>query len=351
MNALKIPAYVPSAVRDYVTEFMEGANGSPGFLSLRDSKARELYEIEQRIAELAAAGDDTSALREECMEIKESYAYLKDRVACMQRFAQDLNMKGAYAHLTKELEDHQWERFLYSAWAACKDYQHNRERLKQAKKVRDEIAETADKLAVLLNESMTIGLNYPWEFFHIPTLLERTDNTESPNDRVMWQAQRPVVLGLPSRNENPENHVGATEAPTINIIILPDAGKQQEAAQIEPGERTRQAVGYAWQNAPYFPALLETVAQAARDYEPQETGATAAAIASQKSARKTEYLRSLAFLLKETYHINLSVGIMKAMAIAAMVALDDPDLDCSYDDVRKAIGSSKTKPLEDSGEK
>jgi hypothetical protein len=270
----------------------------------------------------------------------------------MQRFAQDdLNMKEAYSHLTGVLEDHQWERFLYSAWAARKDYQHYRDRLDRAKKVCDDIAEAANRLAGLLNESMEIGLNYPYEFFSIPTLLGHTENTESVNDGFMWQAMRPVVLGLHPRKASspaaPSGHDSSDSQPGFHLI-LQKPGDEQEP--IDPSEKMRNAVSHAWEKAPYLPALLETLAQSAQKYEPREIGSNAAAIVSRKGNRKYEYLRALATLLTES-HIELSKPIKKAMAIVAVVALDDSNLDVSYDEVHKIITGMKSKPPEDSTEK
>lgn len=352
MTALKFPAHVPMGACNYITEFMEGTNGSGGFVSLRDSKRIELSEVEQRLKRLEASGDviEASRERDKYDEIKHQHDYLEAQVACMQRFAQDdLNMKDAYAHLTGVLEDHQWERFLYSAWAARKDYQHYRDRLARAKKVRVDIAEAANRLAALLNESMEIGLNYPYEFFSIPTLLGHTENV---NDYFMWQAMRPVVLGLHPRKASspaaPSGHDSSDSQPGFHLI-LQKPGDEQEP--IDPSEKMRNTVSHAWEKAPYLPALLETLAQAAHEYEPQETRATAAAIASRKNNRKTEYLRAFATLLTENDRIRLTKPIKEAMALVATVALNDPHLDASYDDVRKAIAKMKSNPPEDSTEK
>lgn len=349
MTALKFPGYIPSAARDYINEIMEGANGAPGYVSLRDGKRKALRESEERLNRLKASGDVTEASRErdKCNELRDEHDYLDAQVACMLRFAQHLNMKEAYPHLAGHLEDHQWEHFLYSAWAARKDYRYYRDRLARAKEVRNGIAEAADKLAALLNESMAIGLNYPFEFFSIPALLKHTDNTESVNDYAMWQALRPTVLGLAPPKTSPTTD-GSDSQPGFHLI-LQNPGDEPQA--IDASVKMRNMIGNAWEKAPYLSALLETLAQSAHEYEPQETNATAAAIASRKSNRKTEYLRAFATLLTENYRIRLTKPIMEAMALVATVALDDPNIDASYDDVRKAIKNMNRKPLEDSAEK
>lgn len=346
---MKFPGYVPKAASVYITEFMGGGNGAPGYVALRDGKKKALQASEERHNRLKASGDVTDAARErdKCDELRQEHDYLEAQVACMRRFAEHLNMKDAYAFLVKELEDHQWEHFLYSAWAARKDYQHFRERLARARKVRTEIIENAERLAALLNESMAIGLGYPWEFFSVRTLLAGTDNTENENDCVMWQALRSNALGMAPPKTSPATD-GSDSQPGFRLI-LQNPGDEPQA--IDAGTKMRNAVSHAWEKAPYLPALLETLSQAARAYEPQETGATAAAIGSRNRNSKTEYIRAFATLLTEKYHIQLTAPIMNAMAAVVIVALDDPSHDASYDDVRKAIANMKSKPPEDSTEK
>jgi cell division protein FtsB len=351
MAALKFPHYLPNAVRDYVVEFMDGANGSGGFVTYRDEKAKELEAIKQHISELEKSGDLVSAeTREKYGDIKQEHDHLDSHIKCMERLALREQMQEAYAKLSTVLVDVlQWEHFLYAAWAARMDYAPYKKRLERTKKVSDDIAKTADNLAALLREITDSGMSYPNEFYHIRTLLERTDNTENLNDNSMWQVQRPVVLGLHPRKGTAQTDHGSSDKPPVFSIILQHPGDEQEP--IDPREQMRNAVSHAWEKAPPFSALLETVAQAAREYEPQPTGKIAAAISSHKGTAHTQYLRAFADLLINTYHFEISAPILNAMAIMATVAFDDPDVDISYDDVRKAIAKMKSKPPEDSTEK
>lgn len=77
MTALKFPAHVPMGACNYITEFMEGTNGSGGFVSLRDSKRKELSEVEQRLKRLEASGDviEASRERDKYDEIKHQHDY------------------------------------------------------------------------------------------------------------------------------------------------------------------------------------------------------------------------------------------------------------------------------------
>ena len=90
-------------------------------------------------------------------------------------------------------------------------------------------------------------------------------------------------------------------------------------------------------------ALLDMVASAARSFQPKIRGMAGAALASRQQNTKTEYLRAFAFLLTvhrlPNFQIALTTPVMKAMAIAANVALNLPDVDVTYDDVRKALSN------------
>lgn len=342
MTAPQYPSYLPLAVRDYVAEFMEGANGSGGFVSYRDEKAKELESVRQRISELEKSGDLVSAeMREKYESIKQEHDYLDGHIKCVQRLAVDMRMQDAYALLAAELTDAlEWEHFLYSAWAARMDYGPYKERLNRAKQIRDEIARTADNLANLLREITDSGMSYPNEFYHIRSLLERTDNIENVHNYSMWQVQRPVVLGQHPREESPAaapSGLASSDKQPVFHLVLQHPGDEQAPAPINPREQMRNAVSRAWETSPPFSALLETVSQAAREYEPQLTGKIAAALSSRKGTPHTQYLRAFADLLINTYHFKITTPIQKAMAIVATVALDDPNVDISHDDVRKAL--------------
>lgn len=60
-----------------------------------------------------------------------------------------------------------------------------------------------------------------------------------------------------------------------------------------------------------------------------------AAIQSRQSSVKTEYLRAFAHLLNDVHHLKMTPGILRAMAVTANVTINLPDVDVTYDDVRK----------------
>jgi len=97
--------------------------------------------------------------------------------------------------------------------------------------------------------------------------------------------------------------------------------------------------------------LLLTISKAAREFEPSESGIVGVAIDSQKRSVKTEYIRAFGSLLTNQHHFSLTKQIMKAMVPTANVTINAPDIDVTYDDVRKALAKLDDEQLEDSGQK
>jgi hypothetical protein len=71
-------------------------------------------------------------------------------------------------------------------------------------------------------------------------------------------------------------------------------------------------------------------------------------IDSRQQSVKAEYLRAFGNLLTEQHGFILTTDIMKAMAIAANVVINSPDIDVTYDDVRKALAKLGGDSLENS---
>jgi hypothetical protein len=121
-----------------------------------------------------------------------------------------------------------------------------------------------------------------------------------------------------------------------------------EKPEITPEQRVRSTVRYAWGTAPGVSALLETLAGAARAFEPSAPGMIGAAVASRQHSPKTEYLRAFGNLLTDVHGIALTTQVMKAMAIVGNVVINLPDVDVSRDDVRKALARLGVERLENS---
>jgi len=333
---MEFPAYVPAAVREYVTKLIEGDSWEPvGWQESLADAERRLAEIDEKIQSCIrwGKGDYLPGLRKERAEAVAHRDSLAGEVDCLRRLVQDERMREAYAILTREFtDDRQWRGFIYAAWAARVDFAKYRERLKRAAELASEIAETAEALAKLIRQFYAIGINGPSEFYSIPELLRQTDNHEMEGRNLhMWRSMRRYVLGDPPKrdvqDEKPAK-VGGEPMPHI--------------------EEARNMLRYAWGAAPEVSALLETLADAARAFRPSATGMIAAAIESRQRSPKTEYLRAFATVLTDAHGIALTPQVMKAMAVTAGVVIDLPNADVTYDDVRKAC-KTRVERLENSG--
>jgi hypothetical protein len=351
---MDFPAYVPAAVRAHITTLIEGDSWEPqGWAVSLASAEQQLAEID---AEIKAKPSQLAniLLRQERAEAVKHRDMLAGDMDCLQRLAHDSRMREAFALLTREFtDDQQWRGFVYAAWAARVDFSKYRERLKRAAELKDEIAEAADKLANLLTKFAETGVNGPDEFYSIPELLRKTDNYGMQKHNLdMWRAMRPHVLGDPPRCDISDKELmpeecDRTSPPEIAIHFL----EPNEKPEIDPVEKSRNTLRYAWGTAPELWALLDTVATAAREFQPSESGMIGAAIESRQRSTKTEYLRAFGSLLTDQHHLTLTTFVMQAMAVVANVVINLPDVDVTYDDVRKALAKLGGERLENSDEK
>jgi hypothetical protein len=250
---------------------------------------------------------------------------------CLQRLGKDPRMKDAFCILTAQFSDESKIRdFVYAAWAAQVNYTKYREGLKNAADLQKDIAKTSKKLALLLRKAAVNSSNCPLAFSSIRELLRHTDNHGMRGgNRAMWQWVRPDVLGdAPEYNE------------TQKIEVPQGNGRSARPLKVitgVPTEETRNDLAYKWSMAPDLSDLLETLAQVADAYKPSEFGMIGAAIGSRQRNPKTEYLRAFGKLLTDVHSVMLTPAVMRAVAIAATVVLNLPDVDVTYDDVRKAL--------------
>jgi len=354
-RVLKFPAYVPVAVRAHITTLIEGDSLEPmGWQESLESAERQLAEIDGKIESCIRWGKDDylPGLRKDKAEAVAHRDMLAGDVDCLQRLAHDARMRDAFALLTREFtDDIQWRNFIYAAWSARVDFAKYRDRLKRAAELKGEIADAAEILAKLIRQFSETGINGPGEFYSIPELLRQTDNHEMQDHNLqMWRSMRRHVLGDLPRRDVPEKRPARESSepmPPIEIVFVP----MGEKAEIDPKEEARNMLGYAWGTAPDFSALLDTVAKAGRAFKPSETGMIGAAIESRQRSPKTEYLRAFGNLLTDVHRFALTTQAMQAMAIVANVVINLPDVDVTYDDVRKALAKLGGERLENSGEK
>jgi len=353
---MDFPAYVPAAVRAHITILIEGDSREPqGWAASLASTERQLAEIDGAIETKTRRGEHEylPSLRIQRAEALAHRDALAGDVDCLQRLAHDARMRNAFALLTREFtDDGQWRNFIRSAWAARIDFAKYRDRLKRAAELKGEIADAAETLAKLIRQFVDTGINGPSELYSIPELLRQTDNHEMQDHNLhMWRSMRRHVLGDLPREDNLEVKPaeGSNEPPTVEIVrafLAPT-----EKAEIDPVEEARNMLRYAWGTAPDFSALLGTMANAARAFTPSETGMVGAAIESRQRSPKTEYLRAFGNQLTDVHRFALTRPTMQAMAIVANVVINLPDVDVTYDDVRKALAKLGGERLENSGEK
>lgn len=341
---MEFPAYVPAAVRTHITTLLDGDDREPmGWRKALEEAEERLAKIEAVIETKTRIGEVEylHSLRDQKAEAVEHRDMLAGTVNCLHRLAQDSRMQNAYARLTQEFtQDEQWRGFIRAAWAADMDYSKYRERLRRTSELGDKIADTSEKLAGLLRDTANTGFSFwPSEFYSIPELLRQTDNHKMRGHNLhMWRSMRKYVLGdLPERDiPESEPDEDTSDTPTVTRIEVVPLGPREET-EIDLQEERRNTLRYAWGTAPNLSELLDTVARAAREFQPSEDGMIGAAIDSRKSNTKAEYLRAFGNLLTDDCGFTLTTGIMNAIAVTANVVIDQSQIDVSYDDVRKAL--------------
>lgn len=309
---MDFPTYVPAAARAEVARSINGDSRRPIGLKRALAMAESrLAEIEGAIETATGRGEvgELDSLRKQRAIVAAEHNELVGDLDCLQRLALDLRMREAYVLLAGEFDnDAQWENFIDAAYTARGDYAKIRDQLKRAAELRVEIARAADGLAKAIRQLAETGIEIPGEFYSIPELLRQADNYGVDGDHP--NLARTCTAYLRPR--------------TGKVVIVPEEGD-------------------AWKTAPHLPALLDTVANAARNFQPKVWGRAGVALTSRQQNTKTEYLRAFAFMLtvhgRPEYQIALTAPVMKAMAIVANVALNFPGVDVTYDDVRKALSN------------
>lgn len=344
---MEFPSYVPHAVRVSMAARLEGdgkLGGGDGWTSALASAEAELLRVQKMQQDYAHDEAVSNTLRVEVAKQRAHRDHIAAEVACCQRLVHDARMQPVYALLVSlpNVTDPDLSGFIYAAWAARMDYAKNRERVKAAADLAREVAKAAGALAEVLRKAEGfVGPYLPSEFFSIQSLLEKTDHDFSDRNFYMWQGRRRFILGEPP----PPLHAAAEPGPEPGDKADPPAIKVRFFAigeagpPIDPAQANRHALRYAWGTAPSMARIIATMQREALDYVPTADGAIGAALASQKSNRKFEYLRAFGALLRDVPRIELTADTMKAMAATAIVVLNEPDLDVSHDDVRKALAT------------
>jgi hypothetical protein len=326
---MNFPSYVPEGARQHALHYLSHWEPS-------------LAEYDNEIAELKLQikQDNNSVYHEKLRETEKYRNELAEDVSTLKLLIHDTRMKDVYkllvtAFFGEEDKEAKIDSFIHGAWSARLDFSKYREALKKANDLRSDIAETADKLANLLDKITNTGVLCPAEFSSIPALLSNTDNHNMNNHNLyMWRSMRKYILGdLPEREQS-DNQIQYDEKEPIElkIVFLEDS----EKPIITSEEKTRNTLRYAWEKSPPLSEMLKTVSLAANEFEPSESGFIGRAISLRQSSEKTEYIRAFCTLLND-YKLTITTDVMKAIATTATVVINSPDVVVSYDDVRKAL--------------
>lgn len=334
---MRFPTYVPTVVRAQISTMLDGSpEEGAGWRQLLEDAESHLAKIELAIEANVPTGIETIQDRLRVLKAEanvERNAVLQD-IECVERLVQDARMRDVYSSLASDFSDSQWRSFIHAAWAARVNYAKYRDRLTQAEYLRREIVSTAKALASLLTKFEQTGSMAPAEFSDITALLRGTDNDKDRGRNLhMWRLMRSRVLGEEPENEEPKPEHKPASATDFRARFL----DSQVKLEIDPSKAARSDIRYAWSTAPDLSSLLETVAKVAEELRPREHGMIGSAIESRKSNVKTEYIRAFGHLLTDLHTFLLTPKIKRAMVIVSNVVTNDPDIDVTYDDVRKAL--------------
>jgi hypothetical protein len=336
---MEFPSYVPHAVRVSMAARLEGDRiEASGWISALANAEAELLRVQQMQQDHTHDKDVSNKLRIEFTKATEHRDLLAAEVGCLQRLAYDARMQSAYARLVNlpDVTDANLCGFIHAAWAAMLNYTKYRDRMSDAADLASKVADAAGVLAGLLERAEASGWHryFPSEFFNLSSLMEKTDHSPGDRDFHMWPGMRAFILGEREPSKEPPSE--PRELPTTlrnKVVTATNLGP------LDPKEETRDMLSYAWKTAPSMAKIIATMQREAQACTPAESGFIGAALASQKKNRKFEYLRAFGTLLRDEHRIELNADIMNAMAATATVVLNEPDLDVTYDDVRKALAA------------
>lgn len=280
---MRFPDYVPKAVQDYITGLLEGRDGESGLL-----EQEALFD--RKLAELRACGKSARWFALLCAETKRKKEWLL-------RLAKDPRMREVYTLLAKQDDDAAAKRkdakvlrFVACAFGAQADFATKREHRKHALKLLEEIAHLADKLQPKLRELVDLETSAAVNLLKVHEVITRAFPARpAPDGRAS-----------PVNEEKPRFAVDEDDI-GFNMIDLLEALKIcASTLKAEP--------------------FLE------RDR---------VAIASRKRNAKFDYLRAFcASLAKDGF--KPSGPILRAVALTATVLVNEPNVDVSEDDARKA---------------
>ena len=349
---LAFPQYIPVSVQRLISIYLEGDETEPhGYRHDFESAEAQLVSLDRELVTARASGPESELdeLRRQRAEAEEHRALLARWVTCLERLGTDPRMEDVFLQLCRQCFDEQQQcKFVRCAWGAASDYSRYRARIRKARELTKSIATAAAKLSGLLQAAEETGLpTWPAEFFDIRILLQKSENTAHHGHNLnMWRSMRKHITleGPEERGRLPVEP--ATEDGPPATVASEFAREEHQVGGSSAS--TTKDIAYAWSVAPEFSALLDVLADAARDTEPSESGFIRSAIQSRQHNAKTEFVRAIAHRLDGSSEIPFSNPLFHAIAMVAPIAMDDSEPDVTYDDVRKALSQMKMDGLQNS---
>ena len=302
---MEYPKWVPAGVAQRVEALVEGWRLSEERIRIRLADIDVIANIRR--------GRGPHSLQSACKRMQTRLQArlqarinnIRDDIACIERLTRshddgrDRDRQELYGRWLSGLDDIEVVMFLIAACEAARNHTRIRQQLKEARLLRQEIIKAARELSRQIRTLESLDVGMPKELVSTRALLGMAA-TSRPDDITAWEILRPHILG-------------------------DELNSSEEVCR-------------AWGSAPDLADLLEAAAMATENY------ITAPPLHSRQKGEKTDAIRFFAGILTGTYEFDLTTRIKRAMAIAATIAINDPDIVVTYDDVRKALDGRQPRP-------
>lgn len=255
-------------------------------------------------------------------------------ISNLRRLAGDGSMKTAYSILLDEFDEvSQWWRFFSAAASAAPyDFAHTRSRIERSKILRDEVVKSARALE--------------------KALLKIHQLAELDDDYYDWQNEDIDIPAVLIDRVVEESHLR-----DVGHEVVERRADEWSLNCFDILHEASQARCELYRKQPRPLDVVKRVLDAARTWKPQPVGLDLAALRRTRS-RKLEFVRAVGWHLNNGNHtdwdaddclffgssapplpVRKTPGLLKAIAAAVTMLIDDPSTDLSYDDVRKALES------------
>lgn len=336
---------MPPEPQQYLKEIMEGTSEFPfGLSAMLENHKKTLEVLKRESSNTARPKAERIMLSSNSRQFQDSMAGIelyKKRVEWLRTAPEMVN---AYALLLPELKGYsEWRGFLGGALRAALPMKKHRETPTEAKTIANDIAESAKALISSLRKFQRLNLeDTPLEFISIQHLLRETDSSGPLGIKLgEWRILSPEILG---HEENAvftgDSRSVIKDRPPVYDIVKEESDLAHKRLWLELSQydESLDPIQSAWNMAPDLTEILETVANRASQYKPEEKrGMVRAATTSRESNAKMEYLRAFVYILTNECGIALSKNIKKAIAIVATTVLANLKITVTDQEVRQSL--------------